>query len=100
MKEYTESGEWFETDDNVATVGISAKTLEEIGDVVAIDLPQKGKEIKKGEELFTIESIKSASSVHSPLSGKIVEVNKNIEDSPDIVNESPEEKGWIVKIRI
>jgi glycine cleavage system H protein len=100
MKKYTTTHEYVTIEGNIATVGISAKAAEELGDVTYVELPEVGKEVKKGEVLCTIESVKSAEDIYVPLSGKIVEVNSDLEDNPEIINEDAENKGWIVKIEI
>jgi len=100
MKKYTSTHECVIIEGNIATVGISTKAAEELGDVTYVDLPEVGKEVKKGEVLCTIESVKSAEDIYVPLSGKIVEVNKDLEDKPELINEDAENKGWIVKIEI
>lgn len=98
MKKYTATHEYVTIEGNIATVGISAKAAEELGDVTYVELPEVGKEVKKGEVLCTIESVKSAEDIYVPLSGQIVEVNNDLEDQPEIINEDAENKGWIVKI--
>jgi glycine cleavage system H protein len=98
MKKYTATHEYVTIEGNIATVGISAKAAEELGDVTYVELPEVGKEVKKGEVLCTIESVKSAEDIYVPLSGQIVEVNNDLEDNPEIINEDAENKGWIVKI--
>ncbi|MDI3516471.1 MAG: glycine cleavage system protein [Thermotogota bacterium] len=100
MKKFAKSHEWVEVEGKTAVVGISNHAQEELGDVVYVDLPEPGKEVKKGEVLCTIESVKAAADVYSPVSGKVLEVNKNLEEKPELVNESPESDGWLVKLEI
>jgi len=100
VKKYTKSHEWVEVNGKIAVVGISNHAQEELGDVVYVDLPESGKEVKKGDVLCTIESVKAAADVYSPVSGKVVEVNEELEGKPELVNESPEEAGWLVKLEI
>ncbi|HCZ06475.1 MAG TPA: glycine cleavage system protein GcvH [Thermotogae bacterium] len=100
MKKFAKSHEWVEVEGKTAVVGISNHAQEELGDVVYVDLPEPGKEVKKGEVLCTIESVKAAADVYSPVSGKVLEVNKNLEEKPELVNESPESNGWLVKLEI
>lgn len=100
MKKFSKSHEWVEVEGKTAVVGISNHAQEELGDVVYVDLPEPGKEVKKGEVLCTIESVKAAADVYSPVSGKVLEVNKNLEEKPELVNESPESDGWLVKLEI
>ncbi|KAF2955863.1 glycine cleavage system protein GcvH [Marinitoga sp. 38H-ov] len=100
MKKFTKTHEWVLLEDNIAYVGISENAAEELGDVTFIELPEVGKEIKKGDVLCTLESVKSASDVYAPVSGKIVEVNTLLDNNPEIINDSPEKDGWIAKIEI
>lgn len=100
MREYTKTNEWLETKDNIVTIGITKDGIEEIGDVVAIDLPEVGKEVKQGEVLFSVESAKAVNSIYSPVSGKVVEVNEKLSENIELLNESPEEEGWVVKIKV
>ncbi|MCD6105396.1 MAG: glycine cleavage system protein GcvH [Thermosipho sp. (in: Bacteria)] len=98
MKKYTKTHEWIDIDSGL--VGITNHAQEELGDIVYVDLPEVGKEVKKGEVLLSIESVKAASDIYAPVSGKIVEVNSELDASPELVNEDAEGKGWLVKIEI
>ncbi len=100
MKKYAKSHEWVEVEGKIATVGISEHAQGELGDIVYVDLPEVGKEVKAGEVLCSVESVKSASDVYSPVSGKVVEVNETLEDSPETINKSAENEGWIAKLEI
>jgi len=100
MKKYTNTHEYIDVEGNVATIGISVKAAEELGDVTYVELPEVGKEVKKGDILCTIESVKSAEDIYAPVSGKVIEVNNELEDNPEIVNEDAENRGWIVKIEL
>lgn len=100
MKKYAKTHEWVLLEGNIAYVGISENAAEELGDVTFIDLPEVGKEVKKGDILCTLESVKSASDVYAPVSGKIVEVNSTLDANPEIINDSAEKEGWIAKIEI
>jgi len=97
---YTESHEWLKLKDNIAIVGITDHAQEELTDVVFVELPEIGKEVKKGDELCVVESVKSVSEIYAPVSGKIVKVNKKLDDSPEIINESPYDDGWLVELEI
>lgn len=79
-------------------VGLTEYAIEQLGDIVFIELPEVGTEFRKGEVFATIESVKAASELYMPISGKIIEINESIVDNPEILNESPYEKGWFVKI--
>jgi len=97
---YTETHEWLKIKGNKALVGITDHAQSELTDIVFVELPEVGKEIKKGEELCVVESVKSVSEIYAPLSGNVVNVNKKLDDSPEIVNESPYDDGWLVEIEI
>ncbi len=96
---YTSSHEWIEPEGDVLKIGISDHAQHMLGDIVFVEMPEPGKRVAAGDELLTIESPKAAASVYAPVSGEVVEVNGDLESSPDIVNRSPTEDGWIVKIR-
>ncbi|MDP7399598.1 MAG: glycine cleavage system protein GcvH [Lentisphaeria bacterium] len=98
MKKYTEEHEWITLEEGVATVGISAHAAHELGDITFIELPEVDTNVKQGDSIGTIESVKAASDIYSPVGGRISAVNTDIEDSPEIVNDSPEEKGWLCKL--
>ncbi len=97
---YTKSHEWIKIKDDVAVVGITDHAQAELTDIVFVELPEAGKEVKKGEELCVIESVKSVSEIYAPVNGKIVKVNSKLEDSPEIINESPYDDGWLVELEI
>lgn len=96
---YTSTHEWIKIIDEIATVGISYHAQEQLSDVVYVDFPEIGAYIRAGESFMTIESVKAASDIYAPVSGEILEINKQLSESPELVNESPEEKGWLVKIK-
>lgn len=96
---YTESHEWVELQDGMATIGVSNFAQKELGDIVYVELPQIGKEVKAGEEVAVLESTKAAADVYSPLSGTIVEVNKLLNESSELINQSPEKNGWLFKLK-
>lgn len=97
---YTKTHEWVKIEGNVARIGITDHAQSELTDVVFVELPEIGKEVKKGEEVCTIESVKSVAEVYSPLTGKIVNVNKELENSPEKLNKSPYDEGWLFEIEI
>jgi len=80
-------------------IGLTDYAVEQLGDIVFLELPDVGAEFVKGEVFATIESVKAASEIYMPISGKIVEINDKVVDSPEILNESPFEKGWLVKVQ-
>ncbi len=97
---YTKEHEWVNIEDSIATVGISAYAQSSLGDITYIELPAVGDEVEQFGELASIESVKAASDIFSPISGKIVEVNTDLDQDPGLINKSPYEKGWIAKIEI
>jgi len=99
-KKYTKDHEWVLLEENTATVGISNHAQESLGDIVFIELPEIGKQVKCKEEICVIESVKAASDIYAPLDGEIVEVNSKLNDDASIINQDPENSGWIFKIKI
>ena len=97
---YTSEHEWVRMEGQKATVGITAYAQEQLGDITFVELPEVGKSVKQFDEICSIESIKAASDVYAPLSGKVVEVNKKLDSSPQLINSSPYQEGWIVKLEI
>ncbi len=100
MKRFAKTHEWVEIDGNLAKVGISIYAQEKLGDVVYVELPKAGKEVKKGELMLTIESVKAAGEVYAPVSGKIVEVNEVLNSQPELINKDAEGQAWLVKIEM
>ena len=86
MKMYNEEHEWIEIEDGIASVGISAYAVEQLGDITFIELPEIGNEISIGDSVAFIESVKAASDVYAPVSGEIVEINENLLDEPESLN--------------
>ncbi len=84
--------------DNTFTVGLTDYAVEQLGDIVFLELPEEGAEFKKGDTFATVESVKAASEIYMPVSGKIIEVNNSAVETPEILNEDSYEKGWLVKI--
>ncbi len=99
-RKYTKEHEWVKTDGDIATIGITDYAQDQLTDVVFVELPEAGKKIEQNGNLCVVESVKSVSDVFSPISGEIVEVNKALEDSPELVNNEPFEGGWIAKLKI
>jgi len=95
---YTKTDEWVKLDGNVATVGITDYAQKQLRDVVGIDLPEKGRKVERGDAIATVDSVKAASDIYSPLSGTIYEVNETLLEAPQLINNDPYESGWIVKI--
>jgi len=97
---YTETHEWLKVQGDTTVIGITDHAQTELTDIVFVELPEVGKEIKKGEELCVVESVKSVSEIYSPISGNVVDVNKKLDDSPEIINENPYDDGWLVELEI
>jgi glycine cleavage system H protein len=97
---YTKDHEWINIDGDVATVGISDYAQEALGDITYIQLPGSGDEVEQFGELASIESVKAASDIFSPMSGKIIEVNDALDAKPELINKSCYHKGWIAKIEL
>lgn len=97
---YTEEHEWVKTEGNIAVIGITDFAQNELGDIVFVELPSAGDEIELNEPFGSVESVKTVSELYAPVSGKVIEVNSNLEDSPEKVNESPYEAGWMIKVEL
>lgn len=97
---YTEEHEWVRVDGDVATVGISDFAQSQLGDVVFVELPAVGTQVKRNANAAVVESVKAASDVYAPVSGEVVEINEALEASPQLVNEAPTGDGWFMKIRL
>ena len=97
---YSKEHEWVKIENTVATIGITEYAQNELGDIVFVELPETDDELNEGDTFGSVESVKTVSELYAPISGKIVEVNEELEDSPEFVNESPYEKAWMVKIEI
>ena len=97
---YTNTHEWLKLKGDTAIIGITDHAQTELTDIVFVELPEIGKEIKKGEELCVVESVKSVSEIYAPVSGKIVNINEKLEDAPETVNEKPYDDGWLVELEI
>eukprot|EP01135_Chromosphaera_perkinsii_P006476 Nk52_evm6s514 gene=Nk52_evmTU6s514 len=98
---YTKSNEWVKLDpsSSTATMGLSNYAQDGLGEVVYIELPEEGTSFEAGESIGQVESVKAASDVYSPIPGEVVEVNKTVEETPALINKSPEEDGWICKLK-
>eukprot|EP01018_Ginkgo_biloba_P029797 Gb_29159 [translate_table: standard] len=97
---YVESHEWVKVDGPLATVGITDHAQDHLGDVVFVDLPDVGASVSKGATFGAVESVKATSDVFSPVSGEVTAVNSELSSSPGLVNASPYEEGWIMKVRM
>jgi glycine cleavage system H protein len=97
---YTRDHEWVRVEGDLATIGISDYAQGQLGDVVHVELPEGGKAVAQGDEAAVIESVKAASEIYAPLSGEVIEVNGALADDPSIVNSSPLDEGWFLKLRL
>lgn len=95
---YTKEHEWVRVEGDSATMGITEFAQSELGEVVFADLPAQGKFVEQGKTICVVESTKAASDVYSPLSGTITEVNNALKDAPDLINKSPYDQGWLVRL--
>jgi glycine cleavage system H protein len=96
---YTDDHEWIKVEGNIATIGITEHAASELGDVVYIDIEVDG-DVNKGDTLGTIEAVKTVADLYSPVSGTISDINTSLNDNPEVVNDSPYEDGWMLKIEI
>jgi glycine cleavage system H protein len=97
---YTREHEWVSVSNDEATVGVTFFAQKELGDVVFVELPDVGRTIAAGEEFGTIESVKAVSEVYAPIAGEVIEINRDLESHPEMINEDPYGKGWMLKIRL
>jgi glycine cleavage system H protein len=95
---YTKDHEWGSEEEGILVVGITDYAQGELGDVVFVELPEEGTIVKAGEPFGVVESVKSVSDLYSPVSGEVVEVNRDLEGEPETVNTSPYDRGWMIKI--
>ena len=100
IKKYTKDHEWVSLQGEVATIGITNYAQESLGDIVFVELPVIGKLVQAGDQVGVIESVKAASEIYSPVTGKIREVNNELTNTPQLVNTDPENSGWYIKINI
>ena len=97
---FTQEHEWIEVDGEVGTVGITEYAQGQLGDVVFVETPDAGKQLAKGDEAATVESVKAASDVYAPASGSVLEGNDALEGNPELVNQDPEGEGWFYKLTL
>ncbi|MBJ6351719.1 MULTISPECIES: glycine cleavage system protein GcvH [unclassified Acinetobacter] len=96
---YARTHEWVKIEGDLVITGITDHAQDELGDLVYVETPEVGSKVTAGEQAGVVESVKTASDIHAPISGTVVEVNTDLEDDPDFVNEDPYGKGWIYKIK-
>jgi len=97
---YSEEHEWVRVEGNRAVIGITDYAQSELGDIVFVELPEVGAEVKQNEPFGSVESVKTVSELYAPVSGKVVEVNGELDGSPELVNQSPYDKGWMIVVEM
>ncbi len=97
---YTKDHEWVKVDGNIATVGITDFAQHELGDIVYLDITSDGDTLAKEETFGTVEAVKTVSDLFMPVSGKVIEVNSELDATPELINKDPYEKGWMIRIEI
>ncbi len=97
---YTKEHEWLRLEDGVGTIGITSYAQGELGDIVYVEAPGVGQAVVAGEGFGTVESVKAVSEIYAPVSGEVVEVNRLLEASPQVINTEPYGEGWLVRIRL
>lgn len=95
---YSEEHEWVKKEGEQVRIGITDFAQSELGDIVFVELPEVGDEVEADESFGSVESVKTVSELYAPISGKVVEINEELEDSPEFVNESPYEKAWMIVV--
>ncbi len=97
---YSEEHEWLRMEGDTAVIGITHFAQDSLGDVVFVELPEVGADVEQFEKMGEIESVKAVSDLYSPVGGRVVEVNESLNDSPELVNDSPYEEGWMIKVEV
>ena len=97
---YSEEHEWVKVEGNKAYIGITDFAQSELGDIVFVELPEVGDDITADEAFGSVESVKTVSELYAPVSGKVVEINEDLDDAPELVNESPYEKAWMIVVEL
>lgn len=97
---YTKDHEWVKVEGDTAIVGITDFAQSELGDIVYVEIETEGEDIEEGEVFGTVEAVKTVSDLFMPVSGNVAEFNSDLEDNPEVVNEDPYEKGWMIKIKM
>ena len=96
---YTKDHEWAKFSNDTVTIGINDYAQDQLGEIVFVELPEKGDIFSEGDEFGSVESVKAVSEMYIPISGEIVGINEALEDAPELVNESCYDKGWIIKVK-
>lgn len=96
---FTKEHEWVQLKDDLAVVGISDFAQKQLGDIVSVELPKIGSDFKQMQVMAIVDSIKASSDIYCPLSGQVIEINEELQDHPEWVNQSPYDKGWMVRMK-
>jgi glycine cleavage system H protein len=99
-RKYTKTHEWALVDGDIATIGVTDYAQRELGDITYLELPEAGDAISAGETFGVVESVKAASDIYSPLDGEVIERNDGLIDTPEVINQSPYENAWLVKVKL
>ncbi|MBP1622211.1 MAG: glycine cleavage system protein [Acidobacteria bacterium] len=97
---YSKDHEWIAVQDSIGTIGITDYAQHELGDVVYVDLPEVGDTFEASEPFGSVESVKAVSEIFCPIGGEVIEVNSKLEESPELINQSPHQNAWLIKIRL
>lgn len=97
---YARTHEWARVEDGEAAIGITHFAQEQLGDLTYVELPEVGQKLTQGEEMGSVESVKAASEIYSPVTGEVIAVNEELADNPGIVNEDPYGEGWMIRVRL
>jgi glycine cleavage system H protein len=97
---FTKTHEWVKVDDDVVTVGLADFAQQELGDITYLELPDVGSQVSAGEPFGVVESVKAASDIYSPLDGEVIERNDTAVDGPEVINASPYDDAWLIKVKV
>jgi len=97
---YTKDHEWVKVEDDIVVIGITDYAQGELGDIVFVEVPTVGEELVAGDTLGTIEAVKTVADIYMPIDGKVLEMNAELEDTPELINQDPYGRGWIAKIKV
>lgn len=100
VEKFTKTHEWVKVEGGVGTIGITKHAADALGEIVYVDLPKVGAKYKAGASFAAVESVKAASDIYTPVSGEVVEINKNLTSKPDTINNSATEEGWMIKMKM
>ena len=100
MTKYTEDHEWAKLEGDILTIGITDFAQSELGDIIFVEFPDLDEDVNPKDSIGTLEAVKTVADIYSPVEGKIIEINENLEDNPEFINDSPYESGWIIKLKI